>query len=53
MAAAALGENGVALKKTMHRRIATLATAAASGEDCLSIVHENTPRTCIPGAHAL
>ncbi|CAM9168705.1 unnamed protein product [Ectocarpus sp. 12 AP-2014] len=30
MAAAALSENGVALKKTMYRRIATLATAAAS-----------------------
>lgn len=32
MAAAALSENGVALKKTMYRRIATLSTAAAACE---------------------
>ncbi|CAN0086643.1 unnamed protein product [Pylaiella littoralis] len=42
MAAAALREEGVALKKTMHRRIATLATFAADSEVRLMIDAEQS-----------
>ena len=42
MAAAALGENGVALKDAMQRRISTLATAAATAEVRLMIDAEQS-----------